>query len=202
MDKKLWRAAIEPARVFARRDFEQSSDPLLRYTILKGSKSYSFFTPAYPTWFVADGDGCKVIANAIQRYGVRGVAMTEQLDKAIVLLTDANKGLPYDLKAKEPKNFERKDGVIFPGWNVGGVIYPATPIAYAQRRWSDKELDYRSDGYLLRISLDGEVVVAIRAIESSTVSESSQLPTNVGSRSGLQVSKVVKDLGPVEKTLQ
>lgn len=162
--KKLMRGALEPARVFGRRDFDpKGALPLYHYQ----HNGVDYWSPGWPTWMVADGD-CRVLEKAIQRYGFREAPITltwgTYADK---LFNPAASGY-HDLGALDDYELIQS-GVIFPGYSVNGTVYPATPIAYAQRRWGDDLSEYRSDGDYLRVIVDGAVVVVVRSIAADRV---------------------------------
>lgn len=161
--KKLMRGALEPARVFGRRDFDPGSGQALFHYLHNGN---DYWSPRYPTWLVADGD-CRVLERAIQRYGYAeapvsggwqafGDKLFDNLGE-LVGSDDFDGFEDYELLAS---------GVVFPGFSMNGTVYPATPIAYAQRRWGDAIEEYRSDGTFLRILAEGKVVVVVRSIAS------------------------------------
>ena len=159
--KKLMRGALEPARVFGRRDFDpKGGEALLHYQ----HNGDDYWSPGFPTWIVADGD-CRVLERAIQRYGYREAPVAggwqEFGDKLFNPI-----GFPA-FELGELTDYELvQSGVVFPGFSVNGAVYPATPIAYAQRRWGDTLGEYRSDGDFLRVLVDGKVVVVVRSIEN------------------------------------
>lgn len=156
------RGALEPARVFGRRDFDpKGAEALLHYQ----HDGLDYWSPGFPTWIIADGD-CRVLEKAIQRYGYREAPVspgwTAFADKLFAAGNRRLAGAPDELVDYEL----RKSGVVFPGFSVNGTVYPATPVAYAQRRWGDAIGEYRSDGDFLRILVDGKVVVVVRSIAS------------------------------------
>lgn len=160
--KKLMRGALEPARVFGRRDFDpKGAEALLHYQ----HDGLDYWSPGFPTWLIADGD-CRVLEKAIQRYGYREAPVTGSWPAfADKLFCAGNPRLRADLG--ELVDYElKKSGVVFSGFSVNGAVYPATPVAYAQRRWGDTLGEYRSDGDFLRILVDGKVVVVVRSIAS------------------------------------
>lgn len=163
--RKLKRAGVEPARVFGRRDFDPKASGAVWHYSLDGE---DWFSPHYPTWMFK-GTDCPVLAKAIQRYGVEEAPVTGRwVDFGQRLTGGPELG---DRLLGEAEDYERSDGVIFPGYELEGVVIPATPVMYAYRRFGEDITFGSSDEMkVLRIHADGETVGIIRFIAADTVS--------------------------------
>jgi hypothetical protein len=152
-NKKLWRAANEPARVYARRDFDpKSAEPLLLF--VHNRKEY--YSPGYPTWMFLGGD--KVTERAIMRYGCAKSQIRESIFDPI--------GGIVDINPDGSTEATRVDGLTFPAWYLKDQLFPGTPIAYGLRRWND-QIQWKVDGVLLRGVVGGEVVACIRSLNTA-----------------------------------
>lgn len=160
--KKLMRGALEPARVFGRRDFDPKAAPAVLHYQFRGQ---DYWSPGYPTWIVIDGD-CKVLERAIQRYGMREAPVSVGWDEFALKLLGLKPKTRVQFAELEFAEFELSgSGVILTGVEVGPRVFPGTPIAYAQRRFGAQELSYYADGEYLKIATaNGIVVVVVRAL--------------------------------------
>src|SRR5271166_2940602 len=138
--KKLKRAAIEPARVFARRDFDPTeSRPVLHFAWLQntdsGVKFREFYSPHFPTWMFEAGDDLHVIDKAIERYGLEEAPVNGKWYEFAEFLFDVDrKGMPVALK--DPEYRQMTNGAIVAFYHLGGIDFiAATPVQYAIRRW-------------------------------------------------------------------
>src|SRR5271166_1118134 len=136
--KKLKRAAIEPARVFARRDFDPTeSRPVLHFAWLQntdsGVKFREFYSPHFPTWMFEAGDDLHVIDKAIERYGLEEAPVNGKWYEFAEFLFDIEAGIPILLP--DPEYKQMKNGAQVAFYYVGRKEWvAATPIVYAQRR--------------------------------------------------------------------
>lgn len=167
--KKLMRAALEPARVFGRRDFDDGKAPeLLAFTVGEAK----WYGPGWPTWLFAGGE-CKVLAKALERYGSREPLpqQTERFaDYMHSMLVDDGRGFEVDIP--NPEFLALSDGRTFAGYELAdGSALPATPVLYLLRRfgveptWSTHPTMSVVRGYV-----DGDVVAAVRTIANEKVS--------------------------------
>lgn len=164
--RKLRRGALEPARVFGRRDFDPKAAGAVLHYSFDGKDYYS---PAYPTWMIRDGE-CGVLDKAITRYGMREAPVTGRwVEYAGRLFADA--GTPIDLG--EPLDYSLSNGVVFAAHTVGPLgVVPATPVMYLLRRFDADSLDFQFDPTMkvVRAWVDGECVAVIRIVATERVS--------------------------------
>lgn len=157
--KKLRRAGIEPARVFARRDFDPDDNrPVLHYSW--GDRE--FYSPHFPTWMFEAGDDTRVIEKAILRYGLEEAPVTGKwYDGYAEFLFDPKAGERVPLGP--PVYKQMNNGSIVPFHHIGkwNVYIAATPMMYADRRWGGN-VTLRKGGRFVRLIVDGRVVGVIR----------------------------------------
>lgn len=173
--KSLKRAAIEPARVFARRDFDPNEKrPVLHFSW----NDREFYSPHFPTWMFESGDECGVIEKAIDRYGLEEAPVTGRWWDFAEFLFDPTKG--QALVLDEPEMRVMTNGAHVAFYWLGGIDFiAATPVAYAQRRW-DGDFSITKDGKFARIITydddnNGRVVGVIRCQDGSYLSDPADL---------------------------
>lgn len=166
--KSLQRAALEPARVYGRRDFDSGEGlPVLHYPSLDGANWYS---PNYPTWmFVDEGDN-PCLKRAIDRYGVAEAPVDGSWFDFAETLFDGMRGMVFNLKA--PVLREMKDGGHVPFFEIpdsDGIYCAATPVIHAIRRFGDVTLKH--DDNIVRILHLNEVVGIVRVHDGKVLSD-------------------------------
>lgn len=166
-DKKLRRAALQPARVFGRRDFDPNPAEELLHFSLDGE---DYWSPGFPTWLIADGD-CKVLEKAIQNYGVREAPVNANWLTFGRRLTSVLDGKPLD-ELDELHDYELPNGTVATCYAVdvdgGESVFPATPVMYAERRFAQDVRSYRVERDYLRVIVEGKVVLVVRSLRPGT----------------------------------
>ena len=165
--KKLSRAGIEPARVFARRDFDPDDNrPVLHYQ----TRDREFYSPHFPTWMFEGGDELHVIEKAIDRYGLEEAPVTGRWWDYADFLFDPRQSEDI-VKLADAEYRQMTNGTIVPFFYLGGLDFvAATPVTYAHRRWGD-DIVFTLQGKFFRIIHDGRVVGVVRLQDGSYLTE-------------------------------
>ena len=169
--KRLNRAAIEPARVFARRDFDPNdSRPVLHFAWGRRANSRrEFYSPHFPTWMFEAGDDIGVIDKAIVRYGMKEAPVTGQWWDFAEFLFDRERG--KEVALPEPEIRQMTNGAQVPFYWLGGIDFvAATPVMYALRRFGPKTY-FTLEGKFVRVCAEDRVVGVIRIQDGSYLSE-------------------------------
>lgn len=139
-EKKLKRAALQPARVFGRADFGDERGPMWTWDWY----GTDWYAPMYPQWCIAGADyggdeKClNVITRATEQYGMRGLTPVRRAAWADVFarLLDWNEEKEV-LDLGRMEMVELRDGTVIPAYAVPGGVVSATPVAYTERRFPD-----------------------------------------------------------------
>lgn len=169
--KKLRRAALEPARVFARRDFDPNdSRPVFHYSWGTGTQHRDFYSPHFPTWIFEGNDELHVIEKAIDRYGLEEAPVTGKWWDYAEFLFDPERGTNFESTQAEYRTMT--NGAIVPFFHVGGIDFmAATPAVYAQRRFGPFFVRFTKEGKFIRVLFENRVVGVIRCQDGSYLTE-------------------------------
>jgi hypothetical protein len=164
--KKLRRAAVEPARVFGRRDFDNGTPGPLHHYDLAGT---DYWSPNYPTWLIIDGD-CGVLEKALKRYGSVEAPVSGRWPEWVDRMLEWQRVDEVSLAG--PDEWTLRNGVTAPFYEVvgdgnddlacTGRLIAATPVMYCVRRFGE-DCEYWFDGTVLRVVHAGRVVAIINS---------------------------------------